>query len=228
MTVGAEPTDAVQLLSDLKVLLGHGDHFGHMWLVDGDEGFVVEQELSNRQRDLQVDEVVGPEEEVVGPVSHLVETHRLLVKVSPRVSGYDAHAGSEVSAERKVHSAWSGERSMATAQSLFEQGLITYPRSNSIHISPEARNLARQIIRERHGFTALKDFSLGVGLLRTPTSPAGAHEAIRPADPMQLPEHQAGLLPDQATLYKLIWERFIASQMQAARYQVIQVELESA
>lgn len=123
---------------------------------------------------------------------------------------------------------WSGERSMATAQTLFEQGLITYPRSDSIHISPEATELARQIVRERHGFTALKGFSLGVGLLRTPASPAGAHEAIRPADPMQLPEHQAGLLPDQAALYKLIWERFIASQMQAARYQVIQVELESA
>ena len=45
---------------------------------------------------------------------------------------------------------------------------------------------------------------------------------------MQFPEHQAGLLPDHATLYKLIWERFIASQMQAARYQVIEVELESA
>jgi DNA topoisomerase I len=124
--------------------------------------------------------------------------------------------------------AWSGERSMAVAQSLFEQGLITYPRSDSIHISPEATELARQIVRERYGFTALKGFSLGASLLRAPAPPTGAHEAIRPANPMQFPEHQAGLLLDQAALYKLIWERFIASQMQAARYQVIEVELESA
>ena len=122
---------------------------------------------------------------------------------------------------------WSVERSMAAAQSLFEQGLITYPRSDSTQLAPEAVESARQVIHERYGFIALKPVSLQERFL-APVAASGAHEAIRPADPSLFPEEQAGLLPDQAALYRLIWQRFIASQMQAARYQVIEVELESA
>jgi DNA topoisomerase IA len=59
------------------------------------------------------------------------------------------------------------------------------------------------------------------------TDSSGAHEAIRPADPQQFPEHQAGLLPDAAALYQLVWDRFLASEMKAARYQIIDVELEN-
>ena len=122
---------------------------------------------------------------------------------------------------------WAAERSMAAAQSLFEHGLITYPRSDSTQLAPEAVESARQIIRERHGFAALKPVSLQERFLAAEEA-SGAHEAIRPADPGLFPEEQAGLLPDQAALYRLIWQRFIASQMRAARYQVIEVELESA
>ena len=123
---------------------------------------------------------------------------------------------------------WSGEQSMAVAQSLFEQGLITYPRSDSVHVAAEAVEVARQIIRERHGFMAPKSVPLGERFLGKSAEEAGAHEAIRPANPHHAPEEQAGLLPDQANLYRLIWQRFIASEMQAAVYQVIEVELESA
>lgn len=121
---------------------------------------------------------------------------------------------------------WSAEHSMAVAQTLFENGLITYPRSDSIHLAPEAVESARQIIRERHGITALKPISLQERFL-SPEDAGGAHEAIRPTDPSLLPEEQAGLLPDQAELYRLIWQRFIASQMRSALYQVVEVELES-
>ena len=123
---------------------------------------------------------------------------------------------------------WNGERSMATAQSLFEQGLITYPRTDSTHVAEEAVKTARQIIREKHGVTALNLLDMGVKFLGvSPEGEGGAHEAIRPTDPRHLPEEIAGLLPDQARLYHLIWQRFIASQMRPARYQVIEVELES-
>jgi len=123
---------------------------------------------------------------------------------------------------------WSGERSMAAAQSLFEQGLITYPRSDSSRVAAEAIEIARQIVRQKHGFIALKPISLEKRLFGQSSEEAGAHEAIRPANPERYPEEEAGLLPDQAALYKLIWERFIASQMQSAVYQIIEVELESA
>jgi DNA topoisomerase I len=123
---------------------------------------------------------------------------------------------------------WSGERSMATAQALFEQGLITYPRSDSTYIAQEAVEIARQIIREKYGMTALNILALGAQLIGISAEEAdGAHEVIRPADPKRYPEEEGGLLPDQARLYRLIWQRFIASQMRPARYQVIEVELES-
>jgi DNA topoisomerase IA len=123
---------------------------------------------------------------------------------------------------------WSGERSMNTAQSLFEQGLITYPRSDSTHVAQEAVEVAHQIIREEHGITALNLLNLGAQLLGASSEKSsGAHEAIRPTDPRQGPEETAGLLSDQAQLYGLIRQRFIGSQMRPARYQVIEVELES-
>lgn len=123
---------------------------------------------------------------------------------------------------------WSGERSMATAQGLFEKGLITYPRSDSTHVAQEAVTSARKIILERHGITALKGLPIDTHLISLPSAgESGAHEAIRPADPTLLPEEQGGLLPDHARLYELIWQRFIASQMRAAKYQIVEVELES-
>ena len=123
---------------------------------------------------------------------------------------------------------WSGERSMAIAQSLFEHGLITYPRSDSTHVAQEAVEIVRQVIREEHGVTALNFFNLGSQLLGVSAeSSSGAHEAIRPTDPKQPPDEIAGLLSDQAQLYGLIRQRFIASQMRPARYQLIEVELES-
>lgn len=121
---------------------------------------------------------------------------------------------------------WDGVRTMASAQALFEQGLITYPRTDSTHVAPNAKEAATEIIRDRYGANDLKGGALAV-FLSVGKGELGAHEAVRPADPMQFPEHQAGLLPDQAALYRLIWERFISSQMKAARYQVIDVELES-
>ena len=123
---------------------------------------------------------------------------------------------------------WDSEKIMAVAQGLFEHGLITYPRTDSTHVAQEAVTSARKIIRERHGITALKGLPVDTHLISLPSAgESGAHEAIRPADPTLLPEEQGGLLPDQARLYELIWQRFIASQMRAARYRVIEVELES-
>lgn len=123
---------------------------------------------------------------------------------------------------------WSSEKSMAVAQGLFEHGLITYPRTDSTHVAQEAVTSARKIILERHGITALKGLPIDTHLISLPSAgESGAHEAIRPADPTLLPEEQGGLLPDHARLYELIWQRFIASQMRAAKYQIVEVELES-
>lgn len=108
----------------------------------------------------------------------------------------------------------SPEKTMQLAQTLYEQGLITYHRTDGVAVAPEAQTAAREVIQREYGDTYLP-----------PTSPAykvksanaqEAHEAIRPTDVSKpLEEHAEG---DGAKLYALIWQRFIASQMTPARY----------
>ncbi len=109
----------------------------------------------------------------------------------------------------------SPDRTMALAQLLYEQGWITYMRTDSVSIAAEAQKAARDFIASEHG----ADY-------RPPEPPTytvktanaqEAHEAIRPAAVKRLPQHVDG---DGAALYRLIWQRFIASQMSPARYTV--------
>lgn len=110
----------------------------------------------------------------------------------------------------------SPEKTMQLAQTLYEQGLITYHRTDGVAVAPEAQQIAREVIAREYGDAYLP-----------PTPPAykvksanaqEAHEAIRPTDVSKLPEEHAD--GDGAKLYALIWRRFIASQMTPARYTV--------
>lgn len=161
---------------------------------------------------------------------------------------------------------WNAEKIMQVAQALFEgielygahTGLITYHRTDSQRIAPEAQAAARTVIARIYGKDALPPaplFSTNNGgrvnlsptpfrlaaifqrfrLSRLPKGQAepdtgeSAHEAIRPTTPERLPDAlQSHLDADHLALYRLIWERFIASQMKAAKYRVTTVELESA
>lgn len=117
---------------------------------------------------------------------------------------------------------WSGERTMQIAQSLFEGGLITYPRTDSTHTDQTARETAWSLAKERYGIDAVPKV---VPNTEDQVGIEGTHEAIRPTEPTTLPEQTALSLED-GTLYRLIWERFVASQMKAARYWAIEVALE--
>lgn len=108
----------------------------------------------------------------------------------------------------------SPEKTMQLAQTLYEQGLITYHRTDGVTVAPEAQTAVREVILRDYGDAYLP-----------PTSPAykvkaanaqEAHEAIRPTDVSKLPEEHAD--GDGVKLYALIWRRFIASQMNPARY----------
>ncbi len=106
-------------------------------------------------------------------------------------------------------------RAMALAQDLFEAGYITYHRTDSTRVAPEGMALARKLIEAR--------FGAGYVRLR-PWGEGGAHEAIRPTRPMT-PEDleeaillgDAALEEDHLRLYRLIFDRFLASQMIPAR-----------
>ena len=123
-------------------------------------------------------------------------------------------------------------RTMRVAQDLYEgielgaegsTGLITYMRTDSTRISPEAEAKVKGWIKEKHG-----DKYLG-GPRAAKASPGAqdAHEAVRPTDVNRTPESvRQYLSADQLKLYDLIWRRFVASRMAPAVYDQTQVEIE--
>jgi len=121
-------------------------------------------------------------------------------------------------AQRKL--GFSIRRTMTTAQALYEKGYITYMRTDSTHIAPEALQVIHEVIRQNFGENYLQ-----------PRDHTGkkqafaqeAHEAIRPTNPAQ---SEAGETPDEKRLYQLIWSRTLASQMKPARYEKTRILLE--
>jgi len=123
------------------------------------------------------------------------------------------------------------KRTMMIAQQLYEGveltgegsvGLITYMRTDSLRISEEALAAAGEVIVSRYG----KSYYSGTPRRYKPKSTAqDAHEAIRPSNISLYPELvEKDLTKEQFRLYKLIWSRFIASQMENAVYDVTAIE----
>ncbi|HYM50143.1 MAG TPA: type I DNA topoisomerase [Candidatus Limnocylindrales bacterium] len=116
-------------------------------------------------------------------------------------------------------------RTMRVAQDLYEGvdlgaqgpvGLITYMRTDSFRISDEAASAARGFIQEQYGPTYVRREKPD---WKAKGSVQDAHEAIRPTDVQRTPDSVKNFLaPDQLRLYRLIWQRFLASQMSAARF----------
>ena len=135
-------------------------------------------------------------------------------------------------ASRKLN--FQSQRTMKVAQELYEglnlgsefggtHGLITYMRTDSLRISDEAREVAKNFICEKYG----EDYySAKPRVYKAKAGAQDAHEAIRPADPTLEPASIRKLLTsDQYRLYKLIWDRFIASQMESAELATVQTDL---
>lgn len=132
-------------------------------------------------------------------------------------------------AARKLH--FTPKKTMTLAQQLYEgveigaegsTGLITYMRTDSPRISQEAMADVRQVIQDRFGAEYLPDVP---NVYKTSKAAQEAHEAIRPTSAGRDPESiRPYLEQDQYNLYKLIWNRFIASQMVPAILDVTRVE----
>lgn len=129
---------------------------------------------------------------------------------------------------------FTARRTMALAQQLYEgievgdsgtTGLITYMRTDSTNISAQAQNEARKYITQKHG----SDFVPATApVYKTKAIGAQeAHEAIRPTSVFREPEKVKHFLKgDQYRLYQLIWQRFVASQMESAVYDAVSVDIE--
>ena len=127
------------------------------------------------------------------------------------------------------------KKTMMVAQQLYEGvdvagegtlGLITYMRTDSLRLSDEAMAAAAQFIRHRYGDA----YYYGKPhVFKTKSGAQDAHEAIRPTHVELDPEAIRGsLTPDQYKLYKLIWSRFLASQMANALFDAVSIDTECA
>jgi DNA topoisomerase I len=126
---------------------------------------------------------------------------------------------------------FTARKTMTVAQQLYEGidvgsgtvGLISYMRTDSVHLSSEALGEIRAYIQERFGD---KNCPKDVRVYKTKSKNAQeAHEAIRPTDIQRTPEAlQSALEPDQYKLYSLIWKRTLASQMVDAILDTVAVD----
>ena len=127
-------------------------------------------------------------------------------------------------ANRKL--GFTARRTMSTAQSLYENGHITYMRTDSTNLATVAVEAARDLVRTEYGEAYLPD---SPRLYRSQVKNAQeAHEAIRPAGhPFELPDRlRSELSSDEYRLFELIWKRTIASQMTDARGRRLSVVVE--
>lgn len=134
--------------------------------------------------------------------------------------------------EASRHYGFSSAKTMNIAQGLYEgvdlgnegpEGLITYMRTDSVRIAPEAIEEARKYILEVYGQDFLPPQPR---IYATQKSAQDAHEGVRPTNLMHSPEKiQQYLTRDQFMLYQLIWRRFLASQMMPAIYDTVSADI---
>ncbi len=131
---------------------------------------------------------------------------------------------------------YQSQRIMKVAQELYDglnlgaqyggvQGLITYMRTDSTRVSAVAQESCAAFIKEKYGEQFLPKAQRS---FKTNASAQDAHEAIRPSNVYITPKSIRKMLSsEQYRLYKLIWERFIASQMESAVLDTVSVEIEN-
>ena len=115
-------------------------------------------------------------------------------------------------------------RSMKLAQALYERGIITYMRTDSVNVSDLARAEAKDFIT---GVIGPEFYPEKPNFFKSKADAQGAHEAIRPTHVADTPKTIQGLETSELKLYDLIWRRFVASQMADAKTTVKTVSLEA-
>ena len=194
--------------------------------------FVAHYHGEDKKRELEnevlVDEVIR---DITGKEFTVTSVRRAEKRRSPAPPFTTSTLQQEAS--RKLN--MTPKRTMAIAQQLYEGvdiagegtlGLITYMRTDSLRLSDEAMAAAASFIRRRYG----ESYYYGkFHVFKTKSGAQDAHEAIRPTHVELDPERiQGSLTKDQYRLYKLIWSRFLASQMANAVYDTVSIDTECA
>ena len=188
-------------------------HFGERRLATGKDFDEKTGKLLDKSDALVFGEAdaVGLAERLTDAAWRVSEVEQTQTKRSPAAPFITSTLQQE--ANRKL--GMSARRTMQTAQKLYEQGHITYMRTDSPTLSQEAIAAARGAVEARYGKEYLspkpRQFSAKV------RNAQEAHEAIRPAGTGMRTRKEIGLSGDEAKLYDLIWKRTVASQMADAR-----------
>ena len=196
-----------------------GSFLAHYWGED------KKRELNNEaETQAVVDDITGKEFTVTN-----------VKKAEKKRSSAPPFTTSTLQQEASRKLGFTPKRTMAVAQQLYEGvdvagegtlGLITYMRTDSLRLSDEAMAAAAEFIRHRYG----ENYYYGkFHVFKTKSGAQDAHEAIRPTHVELDPERiQGSLNKDQYRLYKLIWSRFLASQMANAVFDTVSIDTECA
>ncbi|HUY96129.1 MAG TPA: type I DNA topoisomerase [Verrucomicrobiae bacterium] len=214
------------------------------WTVDArlgtDDGAEIRARYHGRQQGEEIvkhelaDEASarGVEAEVAATPFRVATIERRVTRRNPPVPYITSTLQQDASAQLRL----SPKRTMRLAQELYEGvdlgeegpvGLITYMRTDSTRVSDLAAGEAGAFVRSSYG-----PEYVGPGAAakrsKSPVAAQDAHEAIRPTAVERTPEAVAAhLTPDQLRLYRLIWQRFVAGRMTAARFDTTRVEIAS-
>jgi len=167
-----------------------------------------------------IKEEVKNRKEADGIVAELKKSDYKVLDVKKREvvkSSYPPFTTSTMSQAGARLFGWSAKRTMRAAQKLYEEGLITYHRTDSFNISQTAIAKAREFIKKTYGEKYLPE---SPKYYKTTSKVAQeAHEAIRPTDVNKNPTSGVGLdSPEVKKLYELIFRRFVACQITASIY----------
>lgn len=177
------------------------------------------------------------ESETNAVLSSLQNEEFKITKVKKRVTKRQPappYITSTLQQEASRRMGFQARRTMKAAQELYEGieindlglvGLITYMRTDSLRVSDEAKQAAAEYIKNKFGEEYLPPSPREY---KSKKNAQDAHEAIRPSMPELDPESvKASLTTDQYKVYKLIWERFIASQMANALLDTMSAEIQA-
>ena len=194
--------------------------------------FTAHYHGENKKRELhsqeEVDEILRDVENAPFVVSTVKRSEKKRTPAPPFIT-----STLQQEASRKL--GMTPRRTMAIAQMLYEGidvagegtvGLITYMRTDSLRLSEEALAAAGSFITNRYGKDYYKE---GPRRYKTKNAAQDAHEAIRPSNVNLDPESIKGsLTTEQYKLYRLVWSRFVASQMSNAIYDTLSIDTVSA
>jgi DNA topoisomerase I len=212
------PTEYWTIEAELKPEKGKSSFIARLGKIDDQD-----PELTN---EAIVNEITAKMQDAVYTIQKIKRSERRRKPSAPFIT-------STLQQEASRRLSYTARRTMALAQQLYEgldigeggnTGLITYMRTDSTNIADQAVAEARQYIQQVYGPSFMP---------ATPpqykTRAKGAqeaHEAIRPTSVMRKPEKvKESLSRDQFRLYQLIWQRFLASQMEVAIYDTVAVEI---